>query len=535
MSAESPDRTVTVVTTPSAPALTRSRTAVPVLSESPPDADADLKQLLARRLRQAFAILTVIYAAFLVRHFANVRVLEPANVVQTLMLMCAVSVQGAVAVVAWVRRRRGLGGWLRVAEAITLVTFWGTQGVNQFETLRHTDRWVVSLDAEGGQVLAANLWELQWFAVLVGYPVLVPHPPHRMFAIAAVTASMPVLMTAAASAANPDLTLARTWLMHVTFVLWGLVGGSIAVYGAGQAALLRKEAFEARKFGQYHLVRRLDGGGMGEVFLAEHRLLRRPSVIKLIRPDRRTDPKMFRRFEREVKLLATLTHWNTVEVYDYGHTADGTFYFVMEYLPGVNLSDLVKRHGPLPPGRAVFLLAQVCRGLREAHQVGLIHRDVKPANVMACGRGGLHDVAKLLDFGLVRGPDDPEDAQITREGVILGTPAYLSPEQACGQPLDARSDLYSLGCTLFFLLTGKPPFDLPGAVATASAHIHQPPPHPDGVPADLAAVVRRCLAKKPTDRYASVRELEVALTGCACAPDWDHDKAADWWRANRDG
>jgi serine/threonine-protein kinase len=518
--------------------LDRSREAVPVLADAPPSADADLKHLLNRRLRQTFVILAAIYAAFLVRQLALHLTGSGASQVQALLLAVACGVQAALAVAAGVARER-FARWMPAAEWASLCTLWVTQGLNQFASLCKPDETVRLLGGdEVGQVLTANTWLLPWFAVIAGYPVLVPNTVRRTVCIVGVTAALPVLITAAASVANPELTLLRSWLMYIQFVLWGLVGASIAVYGATQAALLRKEAFEAKKFGQYRLVRKLGAGGMGEVHLAEHQLLRRPSVIKLVRADRRGDAKAGKRFEREVKMLATLTHWNTVEVYDYGHTPDGTFYFVMEYLPGVNLEDFVRRYGTMPPGRAVFLLRQVCLGLREAHAVGLIHRDIKPANIMACERGGLYDVAKLLDFGLVRAAEDEEDEdddKLTREGVILGTPAFLSPEQAGGKPTDARSDVYSLGATLYYLLVGQPVFDKRGGVAMAAAHLHETPKAPPGCPADLAVVVLKCLAKAPAARYQGTKELEQALGACACAADWDHDKAEAWWKeVNRD-
>src|SRR5262249_57699034 len=163
-----------------------------------------------------------------------------------------------------------------------------------------------------------------------------------------------------------------------------------------------------------------------------HRLLKRPCALKLIRPDSVADPRSVLRFEREVRLTARLSHPNTVEVYDYGRTEDGTYYYVMEYLPGLNLAELVERHGPLPPGRAVYLLRQVCGALREAHAAGLIHRDIKPSNIIAARRGGQDDVAKLLDFGLVRPSAAARAAQVSGDGRILGTPLYMAPEQARG-------------------------------------------------------------------------------------------------------
>lgn len=520
------------LTRPVGSPLDRTREAVPVLADTPPDAAADLKSLLDRRLRQTFIILAAIYAAFLVRQVIVYASGSGGSQLQAILLAVACGVQTLLAVAAAVGRAK-FARFMPVAEWITLGTLWITQGLNQFAALCKQDEVVRLMGHdEVGQVLTANTWLLPWFAVIAGYPVLVPNTVRRTVWIVSVTAAIPVLVTVAASIVNPELTLTRSWLMYVQFVLWGLVGASIAVYGATQAALLRKEAFEAKKFGQYRLVRKLGAGGMGEVHLAEHQLLRRPSVIKLVRADRRGDAKAAKRFEREVKMLATLTHWNTVEVYDYGHTPDGTFYFVMEYLPGVNLEEFVRKYGPLLPDRAVFLIRQVCLGLREAHAVGLIHRDIKPANIMACERGGLFDVAKLLDFGLGRVAEEEDDDRLTREGVILGTPAFLSPEQAGGKPTDARSDVYSLGTTLYFLLTGKPVFDKKGGVSMAAAHLHETPAAPPGSPADLSEVVLKCLAKDPAARFQGVKELEQALAACACATDWDHDKAEAWWKAN---
>jgi serine/threonine-protein kinase len=321
--------------------------------------------------------------------------------------------------------------------------------------------------------------------------------------------------------------------------LWLGVAGAIVVYGSYRVDVLRQEVVEARKLGQYLLKERLGAGGMGEVFLAEHVLLRRPCAIKLIRPEQAGDPKNLLRFEREVRTTATLTHPNTVQIFDYGHAEDGTFYYVMEYLPGLTLHQLVREHGPLPPARAVHFLRQVCGALREAHGVGLIHRDVKPSNVMVCERGGLHDVVKLLDFGLVLvSGADPDGERLTQEGAVTGTPAYMSPEQAAGgEDLDARSDVYSVGCLAYFLLTGQSPFAGRPAGRMLAAHVYEPPApltgrRPD-VPEGLQTVVLRCLAKEPAQRFASAEGLDGALAACSAAGRWAEAEAADWWRANR--
>jgi serine/threonine-protein kinase len=270
------------------------------------------------------------------------------------------------------------------------------------------------------------------------------------------------------------------------------------------------------------------------VYLAEHELLKRPCALKLIRPGAVAAHGALERFEREVRLTATLSHPNTVEVYDYGCAEDGTYYYVMEYLPGLNLAELVKRHGALEPERVVYLLRQVCGALREAHAAGLIHRDIKPSNIFAARRGGMDDVAKLLDFGLVRPAAPAQAAHLSIEGHVLGTPQFMSPEQAQGaRELDERSDLYSLGAVAYYLLTGRPPFERETVVAVLLAHAHDALVPPSrvvpGIPEDLERVVLQCLAKSPADRFDDAGSLESALGACACAGDWDQERAARWW------
>jgi serine/threonine protein kinase len=291
----------------------------------------------------------------------------------------------------------------------------------------------------------------------------------------------------------------------------------------------------AREIGQYRLHQQVGAGAMGEVYLAEHQLLKRPCALKLIRPDIAGDPAALALFEREVRVTATLSHPNTVEIYDYGRTSDGTYYYVMEFLPGLSLAELVERHGPLPPGRVVHLLRQVCQALSEAHAKGLIHRDIKPSNIIAARRGGMDDVAKLLDFGLVRPVTAELHADTSTEGRILGTPLFTSPEQARGdRELDRRSDIYSLGAVAYHLLTGRPPFHGTGGIAVLVAHARAPVVPPSkillGIPLDLERVVVRCLAKAAADRFADAESLERALGACACSEEWDQEHATRWWR-----
>ena len=248
--------------------------------------------------------------------------------------------------------------------------------------------------------------------------------------------------------------------------------------------------------------------------------------LKLIRPGRAADPRALARFEREVRTTAQLSHPNTVEVYDYGRTEDGTFYYVMEYLPGLSLAELVDRHGPLPAGRVIYLLRQACQALQEAHASGLIHRDLKPANIFAALRGGRYDVTKLLDFGLVKPIAEAPSLQVSREGAITGSPLYMSPEQASGgRSPDPRSDIYSLGAVAYFLLTGRAPFHGESALEVMIAHARDTVTPPSqvrtGVPFDLEHIVLRCLAKDPANRYQDAEALEAALASCESANDWD--------------
>ena len=330
----------------------------------------------------------------------------------------------------------------------------------------------------------------------------------------------------------------QVWLFSFDLMILIILAVGSAL-GAHLISRLRRQVAEARQLGQYRLRSRIGGGGMGEVYLAEHQLLKRPCALKLIRQDRVTDPKALVRFEREVRLTATLSHPNTVEIYDYGRTEDGTYYYVMEYLQGLSLAELVDRHGPLPPGRAVYLLRQVCQALREAHAAGLIHRDIKPSNILSARCGGMDDVAKLLDFGLVLTAATTIAPHLSEDGQILGTPLFMSPEQAMGgRQLDERSDIYSLGAVAYYLLTGRPPFDADGGLGAMIAHVHDPVVPPSmfqaGIPDDLEGIVLRCLAKDPADRFPDAASLERALGECACTAEWDQDHASRWsTRENR--
>jgi eukaryotic-like serine/threonine-protein kinase len=383
---------------------------------------------------------------------------------------------------------------------------------------------------------------LYFVFLIVAYGTLIPNTGKRCGLVVTGMALVPVVVVTAVGVAEEPI---RTEYL-VPFlgclsvvVVWMGVAVALAVHGSHRIEVLRREASAARQLGQYRLRERLGVGGMGEVYLAEHVLLRRPCALKLIRPEQAGDPKHLLRFEREVQATAALTHPNTVQVFDYGHTEDGTFYYAMEYLPGLNLEELVKRHGPVSPERTIHLLRQACGALHEAHAAGLIHRDIKPSNIIACERGGLHDVAKLLDFGLVRADGFGTGGDhLTQEGAIAGTPAYMSPEQANGnKDLDGRSDLYSLGAVAYYLLTGQPPFIRPTSLQTLIAHACDTPVAPNQlraeIPPDLQAVVLRCLEKDPARRLPDARSLDTALAGCPAAGLWTEERAAAWWQDAR--
>ncbi len=283
----------------------------------------------------------------------------------------------------------------------------------------------------------------------------------------------------------------------------------IVSMGAHLVDSLRREVEVAREYGQYHLTEEIGRGGMGVVYRGEHRLLKRPAAIKLIHPESAADKAAVERFEREVQLAATLTHWNTVRIYDYGHTDHGDFYCVMELLEGRTLADLLKTKKTLSVQQTVTIVKQICDGLQEAHGRGMVHRDLKPANIFLAATGGREQVVKILDFGVATSRFLPESTDTVR---LIGTPFYMSPEQIRGEPTGPTSDIYTIGCVMFECLTGDPPFRRDRMQDALEAHLSEPPPLdrlPDHPP-ELRAVVARCLEKDIDRRFQSVDELRAA-------------------------
>ena len=332
-----------------------------------------------------------------------------------------------------------------------------------------------------------------------------------------------------------------TILRRTFFTLYGLLAlAAVGLFAFGVAVsrlrrAARLAAVEAKQVGQYELVEELGRGAMGVVYKGRHALMRRPTAVKMLNVEKMTDASVAR-FEREVQLSCRLENPHTIAIYDYGRTPEGVFYYAMELLEGLDLEELVNRFEPLPPGRAVRLLEQMCGSLFEAHELGLVHRDVKPANVMLARRGGVPDVAKVLDFGLVKAVHEEAQAGLTAENMLAGTPLYVSPEAVKSPNLvDARSDIYAVGAVGYFLLTGRPPFLADGLVQLLQKHVMEPPVPPRRLaPAaseQLEAALLKCLEKSPARRPQTARDLAGLLRRCPEADAWTVEDGDRWWDA----
>jgi serine/threonine-protein kinase len=307
---------------------------------------------------------------------------------------------------------------------------------------------------------------------------------------------------------------------------------------------LGTEVGRARELGSYRLVEQLGQGGMGEVWRARHSMLARPAAIKLIRTtllaggSAAVSDDMRRRFEREAQAIARLRSPHTVTLFDFGVAPDGAFYYVMELLEGLDADTLVRRHGPIPADRAIFLLRQMCHSLSEAESCGLVHRDIKPANIFLCRYGEEYDFVKVLDFGLAKAAHDTADAglmTLTRDVVVRGTPAFIAPEQALGaSEIDGRADIYATGCVAYWLLTGQLVFTADTPMGLLLHHAKTPPTPPSAltelpIPPMLEALVMSCLAKDPAERPQSARELSRRLGELPGSDEWTQDRARTWW------
>ena len=387
---------------------------------------------------------------------------------------------------------------------------------------------------------------LTWVpAIVIMFPLIIPGPPRRMLVAAIISAAMsPLALFALDLAGAIDTGDGSAYAPASVGSIFAVV---IAYMGARVIYGLGREVAAARALGSYQLEEKLGEGGMGEVWRATHRLLARPAAIKLIRPalvgstTTGVSGEARQRFEREAKVIASLRSPHTVNLFDFGVSSDGAFYYAMELLDGLDADSLVRRFGPVPAERTVHLVRQVCHSLVEAQSRGIVHRDIKPSNIFICRYGEDHDFVKVLDFGIVKTRHDVANpgAALTSETVIHGTPAFMAPEQALGgDRLDGRADIYALGCVTFWLLTGKLVFtgDTPSALLLQ--HIQTPATAPSActelpVPAALDRIVLSCLAKSPNDRPQSAKELTRQLDQVDGATAWTETRSRDWWERHR--
>lgn len=509
----------------------RNPCALALESESNCDSSSDTLRLLRVRLRAVALLTTIAFTAFLVFHVIALLGIADAGILRKGSEFALFPTHLIVTLVV-----AAIYLYLAFGQCVTKAKLQAAE-------------WIVF----GAPVIFALQWQyLAMTAMAETYHVLPPLNPIWLVFIFTYALFIPrtwkhaaiVLSSIAAATFGLTLILAATHAdvrtalnMHGLYVAeQGLelaIAVATGVVGVAAIQKLRREAFEARRLGQYRLGALIGQGGMGEVYLAEHQMMKRPCAVKIIRPEKAGDPTILARFEREVRLTARLSHWNTIDIFDYGQAEDGTFYYVMEYLPGLSLKQLVTRFGPICAGRTIYLLRQTCEALAEAHGAGLIHRDIKPANIFAAHRGGLYDVAKLLDFGLARPLASSLDLELTNVGSITGSPLFMSPEQALGEEPDERSDIYSLGAVAYYLLSGRPPFEHDNAVRLVASHLHETPTAlrdlAPRVPEDLERVVTKCLEKRKEDRFQTAEELLAALAACEASGTWTREQAAAWW------
>jgi serine/threonine-protein kinase len=375
---------------------------------------------------------------------------------------------------------------------------------------------------------------------LVFYSVVVPASPRRALMTALTSATATPVVIAIALTQTGKWGMVPPLMFFFGHVFPNFICALLAWAGARVVYQLGRDVSRARQLGSYQLIELLGRGGMGEVWKASHRLLARPAVVKFIRPDaiaastQEEARIMLKRFELEARATASLTSEHTINLFDYGVTEEGVFYYVMEMLDGMDLDALVRRFGPLQPARAAHLLAQACDSLEEAHASGLIHRDIKPANIYVCRRGHRFDFIKVLDFGLVaKSTVASADSRLTLPQQVAGTPSTMAPEVARGGPVDGRTDLYALGCVAYWLLTGRPVFEAKSVYELVSLHLQATPDppsrHAPAVPSSLDLIVLSCLAKSPDDRPADARSVGRMLKELELNPRWTDVSAEAWW------
>lgn len=428
-------------------------------------------------------VLLVAAAIVTLRPFTR-PVLQAIDLIATLLFVAGITMLGVTARDSWAPEMVILvGGMLALVARTTLVP--------------STARYTLWVGVAASAIMVAGIW------ATVADDVAPSHSPLYYALIAASWCALMVATTTVASS---------------------------TIYG------LRQKASLAERLGQYVLEEEIGRGAMGVVYRARHAMMLRPTAVKLIR-DEHVGSRPIERFKREIRATAKLSHPATIAVYDCGRSPDGVFFYAMELLDGIEIRTIIRRYGPMHPGRIVHVMREVAGSLAEAHEAGLIHRDIKPGNIMLCRHGGRVDVVKVLDFGLVKemNEDAASGAKLSATGAVVGTPMYMSPE-AVSTPskVDARSDIYSLGATAYHMLTGRPPFDTRSRREALSLQVSELPESPASVmpfepPEDLEALIMQCLSKDPEQRPSSARDLERRLARCADAHTWTADEARSWW------
>ncbi len=509
-----------------------ARQHVALIEGSSPQLNQETRNLLRDRLRIVAILLFLLFAVFLIRSFFSLPQYAAGPHLIVLYAHIALTASLALTAQRLCVRCDVVQNRLRLSELIII------GGPAAFFLLLNYHKFFHCAALGDGHAHVPNIVG-GWILLVFCYALFVPNTWQRAAVVMSLLGLAPSaiwLLAWSRSPAFAQLLQTKNFEDAFTEQLMVMVLTVLtATVGVKTIGSLRKEAFDARQLGQYRLGKLLGSGGMGEVYLAEHEMMKRPCAIKIIRPEKAGNSKALARFEREVRATAKLSHWNSIDIYDYGRTDDGTFYYVMEFLPGHDLGELVDGHGPLPEARIVYLMRQVCEALAEAHEQGLVHRDIKPANIFCATRGGLFDVAKLLDFGLAKPMTEMQEAGLTQEGAITGSPLFMSPEQAIGgDQVDERSDIYSLGAVMYFMATGRPPFDYPQPIKVMVAHASETPQslreiNPE-ISEELEQVILRCLEKQPEDRFQDAATLSEMLRQVPADPAWSSSLAAQWWQ-----
>jgi len=495
--------------------------------------------LLGRRIAYFGGAFFLLSLAFYIRNIALIAAIErrwpPLGHRSLLIHAAAIALSGLQWMVCRTGRRSIAA--LKVIDVVGLmgaVGLYGALTVSEAAGFEHA----VAVQSAGAEVMLVALVTM---AVVLTHAIVVPATVRRMFWLSAAAVSLAPVAAYLVTVVGlpPEVLEKRPWfpLIEAGYVaMWAFLTVAVSTIAARVIHGLQQRVRDADEIGQYRLLQKIGEGGMGVVYLAQHTLLRRPTAVKLLVPERAGEHAV-RRFEQEVQLTSALTHPNTIAIFDFGRTPDGVFYYAMEYLDGITLEELVEHDGAQPAARVVHIIKQVCGALIEAHGAGLVHRDIKPANLMLCVRGRISDHVKVLDFGLVKDHGAEVAAGLSMTGSLIGTPATLAPEAILTPgSVDARADLYAVGAVSYHLLVGAPVFAGKTAVETCAHHLHsQPEPPsrraPSALPAPLEALVLRCLAKDPAQRPPSASHVMAALEEMAAeVGPWSAADADAWWR-----